>query len=148
MKSPTNARGFNNMSDGHPRLRTEGIERLRTICLALPEAAEVETWGAPTFRVRGKIFAMPRTDDGRMSFWCKAPAGAQEVLAGSEPATFFVPPYVGHRGWIGVRLDRDETDWDEVAGLVTESYLMTAPKKLAALVEQDEPVTDTGSTSK
>jgi hypothetical protein len=126
------------MSYYDPKLTLAMFERVRAICLALPEATEIETWGDPTFRVREKIFAMPKTGDGRASLWCKAPAGAQEVLVGSAPETFFVPPYVGHKGWIGVRLDLDDTDWDEIKGLVTESYLMTAPKRLAPLVEQSE----------
>ena len=109
----------------------EAVGRLRAICLALPEATEQETWGDPTFRVRGKIFAMVKRGDGRVSAWCKAPLGAQGVLVGADPARFFVPPYVGHRGWIGVRLDVG-VDWDEVADLVAESYRLTAPKRLVA----------------
>ncbi len=109
--------------------------RLREICLALPEATEKETWDDPTFRVRDKIFAMYKVGDGRMSVWCKAPAGAQGVLVGSDPRRFFVPPYVGHIGWVGVRLDV-EIDWDDVADLVEESYRMTAPKRLLALLDQ------------
>jgi hypothetical protein len=101
------------------------IERLRGICLALPEAIERETWGEQTFRVRDKIFAMAGTDE--MS--CKAPPGAQEMLIESNPARFYRPAYVGPKGWIGVRFD-DGTDWDEVAFLVRQSYEMTAPKKL------------------
>ena len=108
---------------------------LREVCLALPEATEQETWGDPTFRVRGKIFAMHQRGDGRPAVWCKAPAGAQGVLVGADPARFFVPPYVGHHGWIGVRLDAG-IEWDEVADLVEESYRMTAPKRLAALLDR------------
>ena len=77
---------------------------------------------------------MLKVGDGRVSMWCKAPPGAQVVLVGSDPERFFVPPYVGHRGWVGVRLDI-EIDWDEVAGIVEESYRMTAPKRLAALLD-------------
>jgi predicted DNA-binding protein (MmcQ/YjbR family) len=109
------------------------VDRLRTICLTLPEAAEQETWGAPTFRVRGKIFAMPRQDDGRISVWCKAPPGSQLILIGADPERFFAPPYVGPKGWIGVRLD-DEPDWAEVDGLVRRSYRLIAPRRLAASV--------------
>jgi len=116
----------------------EPLGRLRAICLALPEAAEQETWGDPTFRVRNKIFAMWRVGDGRLSFWCKAPPGVQDVLVGTDPARFFVPPYVGHNGWIGVRLDI-APDWDEVADLVAESYRMTAPKRLIALLPSSAP---------
>jgi hypothetical protein len=111
------------------------LQRLRSLCLALPEAAEKEAWGHPTFRVRDKIFAtfsMPEEgEDGRVSMCCKAPPGAQEILVGSDPERFFVPAYVGHRGWVGVRLDV-ATDWDLVADLVEESYRLTAPKRLSA----------------
>lgn len=114
------------------------LSNLRAICLALPETAEKESWGdTPTFRVRDKIFAMYSLDhrDGRPSMWCKAPPGAQEALVGSDSERFFVPPYVGHNGWIGVRFD-GAVDWDEVTELVAESYSMTAPKRLAALLRQ------------
>jgi predicted DNA-binding protein (MmcQ/YjbR family) len=110
------------------------IDRLRAICLALPEASEKEAWGDPTFRVRGKIFAMEKRGDGRISVWLKAPEGSQLVLLGADPKRFFVPPYVGHKGWIGVRLD-SKPDWDEIASLVRRSYRLIAPKKLAALIE-------------
>lgn len=109
------------------------VARLRTICLALPEAAEQVTWGDPTFRVRGRIFAMPKRGDGRLSFWCKAPLGSQPILVGADPDRFFVPPYVGHRGWVGMRLE-PAPDWDEVAVLVHRSYDLVAPKRLASLV--------------
>ena len=107
---------------------------LRAICLALPEATELETWVDSTFRVRGKIFAMIRRDDGRVSFWCKAPPGSQAILVEADPARFFAPPYVGPKGWVGMRID-DGPDWAEVELLVRRSYRMTAPKRLAALVE-------------
>jgi len=103
---------------------------LRTICLALPQAAEKETWGDPTFRVRDRIFAMLSHGDGRPAVWLKAPDGAQEVLIGADPARFFRPPYVGPRGWVGMWLDADP-DWDQVAHLVRQSYRLVAPKKLA-----------------
>jgi hypothetical protein len=67
--------------------------------------------------------------DGRVSLWCKAPPGAQEALVGSDPERFFVPPYVGHRGWLGFRLDRD-LDWNELAGIVEDAYAEVAPAKL------------------
>jgi hypothetical protein len=112
-----------------------GIEELRRICLELPEVTEVEAWGDPTFRVRGKIFAMPNHGDGRASLWCKAPEGAQAILVNAAPERFFVPPYVGHHGWIGVRLD-EGVDWDEVGQLVETSYRMTAPRRLVALLSR------------
>ena len=109
------------------------IDCLRAICLALPEAVEKEAWGDPTFRVRDKIFAMEKRGDGRISVWCKAPSGSQAVLVGADARRFFIPPYVGSKGWIGMRLD-DKPDWDEVAVVVTRSYRLVAPKKLAVLV--------------
>ena len=110
------------------------LDRLRAICLALPEAVEKEAWGDPTFRVKDKIFAMQKTGDGRVSVWLKAPPGAQEILVGAAPETFFVPPYVGPKGWVGIRLDADP-DWAEVASLVRRSYRLIAPKRLAARLD-------------
>lgn len=107
-------------------------DRLRAICLALPEAMEKEAWGDPTFRVRDRIFAMFKQGDGRPSLWCKALPGSQTVLVGADPERFLVPPYVGHRGWVGMRLDR-RPDWNEVAELVRRSYRLTAPKRLGRL---------------
>jgi predicted DNA-binding protein (MmcQ/YjbR family) len=113
-----------------------GLDRLRRICLALPEAEERETWEEKTFRVRDKIFAMHIAEggDGRPALWCKAPPGNQEHLVTADPARFFVPPYVGHKGWIGMWLDRG-VDWREVAVVVRRSYRLTAPRRLAAVVE-------------
>jgi predicted DNA-binding protein (MmcQ/YjbR family) len=111
----------------------EPTERLRAICLTLPGAVEKEAWGDPTFRVRDRIFAMEKRGDGRASVWCKAPEGSQMVLVGADPERFFVPPYVGHKGWVGMRLDGGP-DWDEVAALVKRSYRLIAPKRLAAEV--------------
>jgi predicted DNA-binding protein (MmcQ/YjbR family) len=105
------------------------LSRLRSICLALAEAVERETWGTPTFRVRDKIFAMVDNMDARAGVWCKAPSGAQTILVMAAPERFFRPPYVGHKGWIGIRLD-GAPDWDEVADLIGRSYRMTAPKRL------------------
>jgi len=114
-----------------PRTKTtDPLERLRGICLALPDAVEKETWGEATFRVRDKIFAVAGVEESGVSMSCKAPPGAQEILIGMDPERFFRPAYVGHRGWVGVRLDA-KTDWDQVADLVEESYRMTAPKKPA-----------------
>lgn len=116
-------------------MSNDPLDRLRAICLALPEASEQGGVGDPSFKVRDKIFAMRHRVDGRMSMWCKAPSGAQSVLVSSDPQRFFVPPYVGHHGWVGVWLDI-EIDWDEVVDLVEESYRMTAPKRLWAQFKQ------------
>lgn len=107
------------------------------ICRGFPEAEERETWGAPTWRVRDRIFAMERTaDGGGLSLWLKASPGAQEVLIGADPDRFFAPPYVGPKGWIGVRLDA-VSDWGEIESLVSRSYRLVAPRRLARLVAGD-----------
>jgi len=110
------------------------LERLRTICLALPEATEQVFGGhtTPTWRVRDKIFAMLSEDEGG-SVWCKAAPGAQGVLVGSDPERYFSPRYVGPKGWNGIRLG-GTVDWDLVADLMRDSYRMTAPKRLASQV--------------
>jgi predicted DNA-binding protein (MmcQ/YjbR family) len=114
------------------------VNRLRAVCLALPEAEEKVFGGhtTPTFRVCDKIFAMLEGDRGD-SFWCKAPQGAQAVLVGSDPDRFYAPPYVGPKGWIGMRL-HGAVDWDLVADLVRDGYRMTAPKRLAAALDGDQ----------
>jgi len=108
--------------------------KLRKLCLALPEAHEVEAWGEPTFRVRNKLFAMfaaanNHHGDGRPAVWCKAAPGNQELMVRHAPEKFFVPPYVGPSGWVGIFLDGD-VDWSELAELLTDSYRLIAPKKL------------------
>ena len=109
------------------------LERLRTICLALPETSERLSHGAPTFFVREKRpFLMVLTDhhgDGRFAIWCAAPAGVQGLLVENDPEKFFVPPYVGHRGWLGVRLDAT-IDWDELTGIAEDAFAEIAPPKL------------------
>ena len=111
------------------------LDRLRAICLAFPESIEAGGVGDPSFKVREKIFAMQHRIDERMSMWCKARPGAQDVLVGSDPGRYFVPPYVGHHGWVGVWLGV-ETDWELVTDLVEESYRMTAPKRLTLQLDQ------------
>lgn len=111
------------------------LKRVRELCLALPETNERLSHGSPTFFIRDKktfvMFLDDHHGDGRLALWCAAPAGVQEELVETEPERFFVPPYVGHRGWIGVRLDRD-LDWDEVAGIIEDAYRHIAPRKLVA----------------
>lgn len=114
------------------------LDRLREICLSLPEAHEVEAWGEPTFRVKNKIFAMYASPnnhhgDGRPAAWLKAATGEQELLIKADPRRFFKPPYVGPSGWVGVWLDR-RPSWKLVASMVEDSYRLTAPKKLLALL--------------
>jgi hypothetical protein len=110
---------------------------LRALCLALPEATERLSHGEPTWFVRGKTtfvnYANHHHDD-RLAFWCAAPDGAQEALVVNHPGRFFRPPYVGHRGWLGVYLDVP-VDWEESADLVTEAYRTVAPKRLVAEID-------------
>jgi hypothetical protein len=112
---------------------SQGRKELRRLCLRLPDAVEIEAWGDPTYRIRNKIFAMEK--GAGTEVWLKGSPGAQEALVGSDPDCFFVPPYVGHKGWIGARLAMIE-DWDELAGLIEESYRLIAPKRLAALLDE------------
>jgi predicted DNA-binding protein (MmcQ/YjbR family) len=110
------------------------LERVRKLCLALPEAFELETWDHPTFRVgsgRGKIFCIA-ADDGSSIRLKADPAEREALLAQGDP--FYVPAYVGHKGWVGMELDRSRTDWTEVAELVATSYCLIAPKRLAERV--------------
>ena len=114
------------------------LPRLRAICLALPEATERPSGSHAAFQVRNKTFVHfldNHHDDGRVALNCKAAPETQELLVGADPARYFVPPYVGHRGWIGVRLDV-AIDWDDITDLVTESYRMIAPQRLAALLDR------------
>jgi hypothetical protein len=117
--------------DAKTRERT--LDRIREICLALPETSERLSHGAPTFFVRGKrAFLMVLTNhhgDGRFAIWCAAPPGMQKMLVDADPERFFVPPYVGHRGWLGMRLDL-ALDRDELAGIAEDAYVEVAPKKL------------------
>ena len=113
------------------------VERLRHICLALPEAHEQLAWDDHvTFRIRKKIFAMPTESEGRPAFECKAPPGAQAFLVDAEPERFFVPRYVGQHRWLGMYLDGD-VDWDEAREFIVESFRMTAPKRVAAQLDED-----------
>ena len=120
-----------------PSIRKDRLERLRKICLALPEATEKETWGDPTWRVRDRIFAMQKGnyEGGRPSVWLKAPAGGQDMLVTNDPERFFVPPYVGHKGWVGVYLDGKAVDWRLLSVLIEDSYCLIAPKRLSARIE-------------
>jgi predicted DNA-binding protein (MmcQ/YjbR family) len=115
----------------------EPVERVRRICLALPEAYEEETWGEATFRVRKKIFCMAGGHDPEtQSISLKASRVDQlALLAQGEP--FFFPAYVGAKGWIGVDLNSRLVDWSELEELVTDSYQLIAPQQLAAEATTD-----------
>ena len=109
------------------------LESVRAICLDLPETSERPSHGAPTFFIRGKRSFATVWDshhgDGRFALICAAPAGMQAALVEADPDRFYVPPYVGHRGWIGVHLNRG-LDWNEIAGAIEDAYAEVAPKSL------------------
>jgi hypothetical protein len=118
--------------------RRAPIERLRAICLALPGAGEKLSHGEPSF-FAGKMFATfasaaSHHGAGRDAVWCAAPEGAQDVLVSGQPDRYFVPPYVGHRGWLGAWLD-DAVDWDEIASVIEDAYRCVAPRRLVAALE-------------
>ena len=111
----------------------QALTRIRRICLALPEATEKIAWGSPTFRVRDRIFVMFLNDhhgDGRLAIWCNADRDAQMAIVEADPRRFFVPPYVGPRGWIGIRLDR-RPSWAVVAALIAEGHRRVLPRRRA-----------------
>lgn len=112
---------------------------LRDICARLPEITERVSHGAITFFVRGKRVVAYLTDDhhgdGRLAVVCAAPPGVQDEVLRSDPERFFRPPYVGHRGWIGLRVDVD-VDWDEVAAVVEDAYRTVAPVTLVRRLDQ------------
>ncbi len=115
------------------------LDRLRKLCLALPESHEVEAWGEPTFRVRNKLFAMFASSTnhhggGRPGVWIKSTHVNQDLMLRSDADRFFSPPYVGPSGWIGVYLDRSP-DWDAIREIIRDGYLLTAPKRVAALLD-------------
>lgn len=118
--------------DGDPLL-----ERVRTICLALPEVTEKLSHGAPAFFVRKQFLMLwpdGHHDDEFPHLWAAAGPGVQQELVETESPRFFRPPYVGHRGWIGLRLDGD-LDWQEIAAVCVEAYRAVAPRKLVAQLD-------------
>jgi hypothetical protein len=107
--------------------------RLRAICLALPEANEELMRHGPSYRVADKIFALERPWNDWLALWCKVPEGSREILLEAEPTRFFIPPYFGAKGWIGVGLD-EKADWREIEAFGRRSYRLVAPKRFARLV--------------
>lgn len=111
--------------------RSSPLERVRRICLALPDANERASHGSPTFFIRDKrsfvMYADDHHGDGRLALWCASSSDVQQMLATSRPDQFFVPPYVGHLGWIGVRLDRD-LGWDEIQGVIKDAHQVVIDK--------------------
>ena len=107
-------------------------DRVREVCLALPDTSERLSHGEPAWFVGGRQFAnfADHHHDDRVAVWCAAPEGAQESLVETAPDRFFRPPYVGQHGWVGAWIDRDDVDGRHLASLVDEAYRMTAPKRL------------------
>src|SRR6185503_2168194 len=118
--------------------RDAPITRLREICLALPETTEVEAWGEPTFRVKGKIFAMHASagthHSARPAVWIMSVSMEQDLVLHARPDRYFKPPYVGPSGWIGAWLDKSPP-WGEIAELLRDGWRRRAPKKLAAQLD-------------
>ena len=115
------------------------IDALRALCMGLPEVVERLSHGEPTFFIEGKkTFVMTVDDhhgDANIGFWCAAPPGVQAEMVAENPDRFFVPPYVGGRGWLGVRFDDVGVDWTEMAEIVDQAYRCVAPKKLLARLD-------------
>lgn len=113
-----------------PSSAHRALARARKLCLALPDTEEKIAWGEPTWRVGGRLFAMFANDhhgDGRIALWCNAPEGAQRDIVASDPEHFFVPPYVGPSGWIGMRLDKKLSE-KAVAAVIAQAYETTRAK--------------------
>jgi hypothetical protein len=120
-------------------MTAELAAQVRAICTELPEVSERLSHGAPTWFVRGKsafvtLWAQGHHDNDFPHLWCAGLPGVQGELTAAEPGRFFRPPYVGGRGWIGVRLDR-EVDWAEIAELCLDAYRAIAPARLAARLD-------------
>jgi hypothetical protein len=118
-------------------MHDDPLQRLRAICMSLPEVTERPSHGEPTWFVRDKKTFVMYADhhhDDRLAFWCAAPEGAQTMLVDAYPDRFFRPPYVGHRGWLGVWLDVP-VDWDEIRDVVLDAYREVAPRRLAAALD-------------
>ena len=109
------------------------LRQVRQLCLALPEASERLSHGTPSFYVRGRQFVSywdNHHSDGRLALWCAAPDGGQAAMVAAAPEQYFVPPYVGHRGWVGVHLNRGLSE-NELEAVIEDAYLAVAPEKLA-----------------
>ena len=111
------------------------IAKLREVCLKMPEVFEKEAWGECTFRVAGgSMFAMTDNNhhgSGHLAVWVKAPEMVQEILVNSDPKRFFIPPYMGKKGWVGMRID-GKIKWDQAAAILKDGYLLSMPAKSKA----------------
>jgi predicted DNA-binding protein (MmcQ/YjbR family) len=125
------------------------LPRVSKICLALPEATRQDSGSHASFLIRKKVFAYFLNDhhgDGIVSIACKALPGDNSALAAAQPSRFYLPSYIGPRGWVALRLDGGETDWQEVGELIAGSYRLIAPRRLALSVKL--PPTPQGSASR
>lgn len=128
----------------HPRIVSRGaaaraLVRVRKLALALPETVEKEAWGRPTFRVKAKMFLMFVDDhhgDGRLAVWLQCTHEEQEAAVEADPERFFVPPYVGPSGWLGMRLDRD-LPWPLVETQIEDAWRRAAPPRVQAQRDAD-----------
>jgi hypothetical protein len=149
--TPTTRRGFSaswaaGHSDGAPphvnpsTLEPDRLERLRAICLSFPESAERVSFGDPNWTVNGKGFAAQKGnfDGGRPSVWFKPAPGEQRMLVAADPDRFFIPPYVGGKGWLAMYLDAPAPDWDEIAELMQDSYRQMAPKRALKILDAQD----------
>jgi len=119
------------------------LERLRAVCFGFAGTEEKISHGAPSFHVRGKMFVTFADDhhgDGRMAAWCKADFERQRALVDEDPDRYFVPPYVGVKGWVGVRLNHPEMDWDALVFIVEEGWASVAPKSVQSQAPKPPPV--------
>jgi hypothetical protein len=125
--NPVNEEAFDTLKD------RALFERIRELCLSLPGTSERTSHGAPTFFIQDKKsfvqYHINHHGDGRIALWCAAPTGIQMMLVESQPNHYYIPAYVGHLGWIGIRLDRDAA-WEEISSVIGDAYLTRAPKKL------------------
>jgi len=117
------------------------IARIRKVCLSFPETSERPSHGSPAFFIRGKrAFVMYMNNhhgDGRLALWCAAQPEMQRMFVSSSSKHYYVPPYVGHLGWIGVRLDR-RLSWGKITTAIEDAYLTVAPKKLIGVVRRPD----------
>lgn len=116
----------------------ELFNEISTLCLSFPGTSERNSHGAPTFFINDKLsyvqYRVNHHGDGRIALWCSAPAGIQSLLIDTTPEIYFRPPYVGHLGWVGMRLDKN-VDWVDISGMIKEAYLNRAPKKYRKMMK-------------
>jgi hypothetical protein len=139
---PASPRRITFASASYPRaLVASQLVRVRALCRELPDVTERPSHGSPTFFVGKRTFAYfldNHHGDGRLALWCAAPEGAQAMLVDSDPEGYFLPPYVAHRGWVGVRLDRD-LPWNQIASVLEAAHQMHHRPPRAAKPARSSP---------